>query len=58
MQGIEWIVILVVVAALFIFGPKKIPELMRSFGRATGEFRRGKLEVERELKLEMTEESK
>ena len=51
--AIEWIVILVVLAALFLLGPKKIPELARSLGRALGEFRRGKLELDRELSREM-----
>jgi len=50
MQGLEWIVILVIVAVLFMFGPKKIPELMRGMGRAMGEFRRGRLEIENEIK--------
>jgi len=48
--GIEWIIILIVIAILLLFGPSKIPELARAFGRAWGEFRRGKTEVERELR--------
>ena len=51
--AIEWIVILVVLAALFLLGPKKIPELARSLGRALGEFRRGKVELDREISREM-----
>ncbi len=51
--GIEWIVILVVLAALFLLGPKKIPELARSIGRAMGEFQRGRKEVEREINAEV-----
>jgi len=34
----EWVLILLVVAALIIWGPQKIPELARSLGRARGEF--------------------
>jgi len=48
-EGIEWIVLLVVVAVLFLFGPKKIPEFARGLGRALGEFKRGKVEVEQEI---------
>jgi len=47
--GQEWI-ILVVVAVILLFGAKKLPELARSIGRARGEFERGKIEVEKELK--------
>ena len=48
-EGMEWIIILVILAVLFLFGPSKLPELARSTGRAMGEFRRGRLEVEREI---------
>ena len=48
-EGIEWIIILVIVAVLLLFGPQKIPDLFRGFGRALGEFRRGRMEVEREI---------
>jgi sec-independent protein translocase protein TatA len=48
-EGMEWIIILVIIAVLFLFGPSKLPELARSTGRAMGEFRRGRLEVENEI---------
>ena len=47
--GLEWIVLLLVAGAILLFGPKKIPELARGLGRAMGEFRRGKVELEREI---------
>jgi len=47
-QGMEWI-ILIVVAVVFLFGAKKLPELAKSFGRATGEFQKGKQEVDKEI---------
>ena len=31
------------------FGATKIPEIFRSLGRATGEFKKGKMEAEMEL---------
>lgn len=52
-QPWEWIIFLIVVALLLLFGPAKLPEFARSIGRAWGEFRRGKMEVERELRREM-----
>ncbi len=51
-QPIDWIIIIAVV--LILFGStKKIPQLARNLGRARGEFERGKLELEREMKSAM-----
>jgi sec-independent protein translocase protein TatA len=50
--GINEIVIIVLAIVLLLVGSKKIPELARAFGRAMGEFKRGKLEIERELAKE------
>jgi sec-independent protein translocase protein TatA len=47
----DWLIIGVVVAILF-YGSSKIPQLAHSLGRSIGEFKRGRLEVERELKAE------
>jgi sec-independent protein translocase protein TatA len=47
--GPEVIVLLIIVLVL-LFGAKKLPELARALGRAMGEFRRGRMEIERELK--------
>jgi sec-independent protein translocase protein TatA len=47
----DWLIIAVVVAILF-YGSSKIPQLAHSLGRSIGEFKRGRLEVERELKAE------
>lgn len=48
-QGTEWIWILVIIGVL-IFGAKKIPELAKTLGRAKGDFEKGKIEAERDLK--------
>lgn len=47
----DWLIIAVVAGILF-YGSTKIPQLARSLGRSMGEFKRGRLEVERELKAE------
>lgn len=46
--GAEWIIIAAIIIAL-IFGFKKIPELARSFGRASGEFQKAKIEMRKEV---------
>ena len=52
MQGLEWIILLIVIVVVFAFGGKKIPELARSLGRAKGEFERGKRDIEKEIREE------
>ncbi len=39
----------ILVAALFLFGPKKLPELARSLGGAVGEFKKAQRAAELEL---------
>jgi sec-independent protein translocase protein TatA len=46
--GLEWIIVIAIIIALF-FGVKKIPELARSFGRASGEFEKAKIEMRKEI---------
>jgi sec-independent protein translocase protein TatA len=58
MQGLEWIILLIALVVIFAFGGKKLPELARSLGRAKGEFERGKMEIERELREERTKDTK
>ncbi len=44
----EWIIIIALIVAV-IFGAKKVPELARSFGRATTEYEKAKIEAKKEL---------
>lgn len=46
--GWEWIIIIGLIVVVF-FGAKKIPELARSFGKATAEFEKARVEAKREL---------
>ncbi len=45
-SGSEWFWILLV--ALLLFGPKKLPELARSLGKSMNEFKRAKNDLEHE----------
>ena len=49
MPGFQEILIILIIAGVFIFGAKKIPELARTIGKAKGEFEKGKIESEKEL---------
>jgi sec-independent protein translocase protein TatA len=46
--GYEWIFIIVIIVVIF-FGVKKIPELARSFGKATAEYEKARIEAKKEL---------
>ena len=46
----ESIIVIVIAIAVIIIGAKKIPELARTFGKAKGEFEKGKIESDKELK--------
>lgn len=56
-MGLTELAVIVLVIVVLFFGGKKISEISRSAGRAVSEFKKGKLEAEKELK-EMTEETK
>ncbi|AFK18743.1 twin-arginine translocase TatA/TatE family subunit [Haloferax mediterranei ATCC 33500] len=46
--GPELLIVLLIV--ILLFGANKLPQLARSSGQAMGEFRRGRQEIEEELK--------
>jgi len=52
----DWLIIAVVAGILF-YGSSKIPQLAHSLGRSMGKFKKGRLEVERELKAEQATNS-
>ena len=49
---IDWLIIVVVILVLF-GSTKKIPDLARNIGKASGEFKRGQMEIENEIKNAM-----
>jgi sec-independent protein translocase protein TatA len=46
--GMEWVIIIGLIVVVF-FGVRKIPELARSFGKASAEFQKARIEAKREL---------
>jgi sec-independent protein translocase protein TatA len=46
--GFEWLILVVLIVVIF-FGVKKIPQLARSFGKASSEYEKAKIEAKREL---------
>lgn len=53
-------ILVILLVALLIFGPKKLPELGRSLGQSIREFKRGAQEIREELEksVEVREEAK
>jgi sec-independent protein translocase protein TatA len=43
-------IIVIALVALLIFGPKKLPEIARNFGKAINQFKKSYKEVEDEIK--------
>lgn len=57
MIGGTELLIIVAVALVLLFGAKKIGEIGRSLGKVGAEYKKGKMEAEKELK-ELQEEPK
>ncbi|MFB6124763.1 MAG: twin-arginine translocase TatA/TatE family subunit [Halanaeroarchaeum sp.] len=51
--GMELMIVLFL--AILLFGANKIPQLARSSGQAMGEFKRGRAEIESEIKRTVEE---
>jgi len=48
--GLPEIIVIVLIVAILFFGGGKITNFARSLGRASGEFKKGKQDIEKELK--------
>lgn len=51
-------IIIILVVALIIIGPKKLPDLARALGRALGEFRRAADDLKEDLDINGMKEAK
>ena len=51
-----WEIIVIFVVALLLFGPRRLPQIGRSIGRALGELRRASNEFKRTIEDEVTAE--
>ena len=47
-------ILFILVLALLVFGPKRLPKVGRTLGRALGEFRRATSDLKRTIDREMT----
>ena len=54
--GMEWIIVIILIVVVF-FGVKKIPELARSFGKATAEYEKARIQAKKELQELKTQSS-
>jgi len=45
--GMEWLIILAIVAIILLWGPSKLPELARALGKAKGEFEKASREIKK-----------
>jgi sec-independent protein translocase protein TatA len=52
--GIQELVLILIIA-LVIFGPKRLPELGRSIGKTLAEFRRASNEIKHNIEKELEE---
>lgn len=48
-----WEVILIVLVILLFFGPKRIPDLMKSIGKGIRSFKEGVSNIEKEIKTDV-----
>lgn len=48
--GLPEIIIILAALAVLFFGGKKVSELAKGMGKFTGEFKKGKMEIEKELR--------
>ena len=47
-------ILFIMVLALLIFGPKRLPQIGRTIGKTLGEFRRATSDLKRSMEVEMT----
>lgn len=50
----EWIIVIILIVVIFLWGPQKLPELARSIGLAKKEFEKASRGIEDEIKKSST----
>jgi sec-independent protein translocase protein TatA len=50
MNGAE-VIIIIIIGIVIIFGAKKIPEIARSFGKASTEYEKSRIEAKKEIEM-------
>ena len=45
------VIVIIVIAAVIIFGAKKIPDIARSLGKASTEYEKSRIEAKKEIEL-------
>jgi sec-independent protein translocase protein TatA len=51
-------IVLILILALIIFGPKRLPEMGRTIGKSLKEFRRATTDLRQELEVDLEQEPK
>ena len=51
-------IVLILMLALIIFGPKRLPEMGRTIGKSLKEFRRATTDLRQELEVDLEQEPK
>jgi len=51
-------IVLILLLALIIFGPKRLPEMGKTIGRSLKEFRRATSDLRQEIEVDLEEEPK
>ncbi|MEN3048381.1 MAG: twin-arginine translocase TatA/TatE family subunit [Candidatus Caldarchaeales archaeon] len=54
-QGMEWVIVLAVIAILLLWGPEKIPKIARAIGQARREYERASREITEEIRSAVSE---
>jgi TatA/E family protein of Tat protein translocase len=53
-----WEIALIMVLALLLFGPRKLPEIGRTLGKGLAEFKKASNELKRSIETEVEEEER
>ena len=55
--GYEWLIVVAIIIIIFLWGPKKLPELAKSLGLARKEFKNASQEPSAQQEKDKTQDS-